>query len=238
MTALFITATGTEVGKTFLSCGLIHQLRAQQRSISALKPVISGFDAAHPEASDSGALLAALGRPPTIENVADISPWRFAAPLSPDMAARREGRTIDLATLIAFCRKAMAQSERLLIEGIGGLMVPLDDGHTVLDWIEALDVPVILVAGSYLGTLSHTLTALEVLEMRARKLVALVVSESEGSSVPLSDTLETLQRLVPNTQMFALPRLAGGRVERSVFTRIADAAFPIGNDSGAAPDSP
>lgn len=238
MSALFITATGTEVGKTFLTCGLIRHLRTQQRAISALKPVVSGFDAAHPEASDSAALLAALGHPPTPDNIAEISPWRFAAPLSPDMAARREGQTINLAGLIALCWKRMAQSERLLIEGIGGLMVPLDDRHTVLDWIEALDIPVMLVAGSYLGTLSHTLTAVEVLAARGRRLAALVVSESAGSTVPLYDTMETLQRFVPATEIVALPRLAGGQVERSVFTRLANAAFSSIDDSGLAPDSP
>jgi dethiobiotin synthetase len=237
MTALFVTATGTEVGKTFLTCGLIRHLRAQKRAIAALKPVVSGFDPAHPDASDSAALLAALDLPATPDNIADISPWRFAAPLSPDMAARRENRTIDMSALVAFCWKRMAASERLLIEGIGGLMVPLDDGHTVLDWIETLDIPVLLVAGSYLGSLSHTLTAIDVLAARRRKVVALVVSESADSSVPLLETMESLRRFVPDIEILALPRLAGTQMERSMFSRVANVAFPIEAASGTGRDN-
>lgn len=227
MSALFVTASGTDVGKTFLTCGLIRHLRAQGRAIAALKPVVSGFDPAHPEGSDGGALLAALDLPPTPDNIADISPWRFAAPLSPDMAARRESREIDMCALVAFCRKWMARSERLLIEGIGGLMVPLDERHTVLDWIEALDSPVLLVAGSYLGSLSHTLTAIEVLAAHGRTIAALVVSESANSGVPLDETVDTLRRFVPDIDILALERLAAGRTDHPVFSRLADLAFPV-----------
>ena len=68
----------------------------------------------------------------------------------------------------------------LLIEGIGGIMVPLDDRHTVLDWMTLLRIPIVLVAGTYVGTISHTLTALEVLVRRNLDIAAVVVSESEA----------------------------------------------------------
>lgn len=225
MSALFITATGTEVGKTFVSCGLVRHLRAQGRRVSALKPVASGFDPAHPDESDSAALLAALGRAPAAETIVEISPWRFAAPLSPDMAARREGRAIDFSALVAFCAREIARADRVLIEGIGGLMVPLDDRHTVLDWIVALDVPIVLVAGSYLGSLSHTLTALDVLAARRREVAALVVSESVGSSVSLDETLDSLSRFVAGREIVALPRRGAGDVENPAFARIAELGF-------------
>ena len=226
MSALFVTATGTEVGKTFVTCGLVRQLHGQNRPAIALKPVVSGFDPAQPETSDSGILLSALGLPITPDHLDVMSPWRFAAPLSPDMAARREGRTLDFDALVGFCQDKIARTERLLIEGIGGLMVPLDDRHTVLDWIEALDIPVLLVAGSYLGSLSHTLTALEVLTTRRRSVTALVVSESAGSAVALYDTMDTLGRFISGIEMVALPQLAGGQVERTLFSRLANLAFP------------
>jgi dethiobiotin synthetase len=225
MSALFVTATGTELGKTFVTCGLARHLRAQGGRVDALKPIASGLDIDHPEGSDSAALLAALGRAVSPENIADISPWRFAAPLSPDMAAAREGRTIDFAALVSFCRDRIARSDRLLIEGIGGLMVPLDDRHTVLDWLVALDVPAVLVTGSYLGSLSHTLTALEVLAARRCRLAALVVSETPGSSVSLDDTLDSLRRFVSGTDVFALPRLAAPNADHPAFGRIATLGF-------------
>jgi dethiobiotin synthetase len=221
MTAVFIAATGTDIGKTFVTCGLIRAWRAQGRQVEALKPVASGFDPHAALASDTGMLLAALGRDITDDTIAAVSPWRFAAPLSPHLAARAEGRPIDFAELVAFCRARIAQAPDVLaIEGVGGLMVPLDDAHTVLDWMVALDLPVVLVTGSYLGTFSHTLTALDVLDRRKLSLAALVVSESVGSTVSLGDTVATLRRFAPGTHVFALPRRAEGASDK-VFAEIA-----------------
>ena len=142
MTAFFITATGTDIGKTFVAAGLIRHMQAAGRPVEALKPVVSGFDPGAWHGSDPGVLLAALGRPAELAEIERISPWRFTAPLSPDMAARREGRAIDFEALVEFCRRSMTQaSGTLLIEGIGGIMVPLDDRHTVLDWMSALRIP-------------------------------------------------------------------------------------------------
>ena len=94
MAAVFVTGTGTDVGKTFVTAALIRHLRATGRSVDALKPVVSGFDATQIEASDPGVLLAALGRAATPDELDRISPWRFAAPLSPDLAAQAEGRAL------------------------------------------------------------------------------------------------------------------------------------------------
>ena len=88
-----------------------------------------------------------------------------------------------------------SRSGVLLIEGIGGIMVPLDDRRTVLDWMSVLRIPIILVAGSYVGTMSHTLTSLEVLARRNLDVAAVVVSESEGSAASLEDTVATVRRL-------------------------------------------
>jgi dethiobiotin synthetase len=209
VTTLFITATGTDIGKTFVTAGLIHALRRQGRTIDALKPVLSGYDPAQLAASDAGQLLAAMGRPLTDAEAAQISPWRFSAPLSPDMAAAREGRAIDFDQLIAFCRRRVAETaDVLLVEGVGGVMVPLDDRHTVLDWMAALDAPVLLVAGSYLGTISHTLTAFEMLRSRGPLVAAVIVSETPGSTVGLQETIEAIRRFVTPVAVVALPRLA------------------------------
>ena len=102
-----------------------------------------------------------------------MSPYRLREPVSPDLAARLEARTIDFTALAAFCRDAIGRhKDALIIEGIGGIMVPLDDRHTVLDWMIEIDVPLILVVGSYVGTLSHTLSALDVLERNDLKVAA------------------------------------------------------------------
>jgi dethiobiotin synthetase len=85
-------------------------------------------------------------------------------------------------------------------------MVPLDAAHTVLDWISALRHPVLLVAGSYVGTISHTLTALHMLVGRNLEVAAVVVSESEGSAAPLGETIATIARFADDIDVVALPR--------------------------------
>ena len=209
MTAIFITGTGTEVGKTFVAASLIRHLRSMGRSVEAIKPVVSGFDPEQAVASDPGVLLQALGFPATLPNVERISPWRFHAALSPDAAARLEGRRIDVDEVITFCQSAIAQrQEILLIEGVGGIMVPLDEQRTILDVMMALQLPLVLVAGSYLGTISHTLTALDALFRRDLSVLATIVSETPGSSVPLAETVAAIGRFTE--PVIGLPRQLPG----------------------------
>jgi len=222
MSAVFVSATGTDVGKTFVTCGLIAHFRAQGSAVEAIKPVLSGFDPQALPQSDAGALLAALGRPLSIAEAERISPWRFAAPLSPDIAAAREGRAIDFDALADFCGKAVAASRgRLFIEGIGGVMVPLDARHTVLDLITRLRLPFILVAGSYVGTISHTLTALHVLARRNIDVAAIVISESQGSAASLDETVATIARFADSIDVVGIPRLADAASRHPAFARIA-----------------
>lgn len=208
MNAYFVTATGTDIGKTYVTAGLVRALRRAGRPVFALKPVVSGFSLQSLADSDTGALLRAMDRPLTEDEAALCSPWQFSAPLSPHMAAEREGRTVDPAALVGFCQRAMAtsQSNLTLIEGVGGVMVPIQGHWTVLDWMEALALPTILVAGSYLGTISHTLTALEVLRARGLFVSALLVSETPGSTVDLAETAATFRDFNPDVPVVTLER--------------------------------
>jgi dethiobiotin synthetase len=205
VTAIFITGTGTDVGKTFVGASLIRHLRQMGRSVDAIKPVVSGFDPDQPAASDPGILLQALGFPVTLQNIERISPWRFRAAISPDLAARREGRRIDVDDVVAYCKSAIEdRREILLVEGVGGIMVPLDEQRTILDVMMALQLPLILVVGSYLGTISHTLTALDALFRRDMAVLAIIVSETPGSPVPLDETVAAIARFAE--PVIGLPR--------------------------------
>jgi dethiobiotin synthetase len=223
MSAFFVTGSGTEIGKTFVTAALIHELRRRGRHVAALKPVASGFDPAQAAASDPGVLLAALGEMPTPAAFDLIAPWRFHAPLSPDMAARREGRVVDFATLVGHSRQSIATvTGTLLIEGVGGVMVPLDDDHTVLDWIEALRIPAIVVSGSYLGAISHGLTALDVLQSRGVAVTAVVVNETPESTVALDETAATIARFAGDVAVLTLPRLAQAGELHPAIGRLTD----------------
>jgi dethiobiotin synthetase len=206
MTPVFVTAAGTEIGKTFVACTLLRAL-TPRGGVRVLKPVATGFDGTDVAASDTGLLLAAAGRVCDMPGIAAATPWRFAAPLSPDRAAALEDREVDFASLVELCRSGNTD-ELCVIEGIGGVMVPLDAEHTVLDWIAALEPRVLLVGGSYLGALSHTLTAAAALASRDIDTRAVVVSESV-SSVGLEATVAVLSRFVA-PPVFGLAR--GARV--------------------------
>ncbi len=219
MTAIFITGTGTDVGKTFVGASLIRHLRQMGHSVDAIKPVVSGFDPDQPAASDPGILLQALGFPVTLQNIERISPWRFRAAISPDLAARREGRRIDVDEVVAFCKSAIEdRREILLVEGVGGIMVPLDEQRTILDVMMALQLPLILVVGSYLGTISHTLTALDALFRRDMSVLAIIVSETPDSPVPLDETVAAIARFaepvigLPRQQLEPGGRPSGGTI--------------------------
>ena len=222
MTAYFVTSTGTDIGKTFVTAGLIRHLRGAGAAVDALKPVVSGYDFSVVETSDPAVLLGALGRPVSAQEIERIAPWRFRAPLSPDLAAARERRSIDFDELIAFSRRAVDETNGLLfIEGVGGIMVPLDTNRTVLDWMAALNIPLLLVVGGYLGTISHTLTALGVLAQRGLKLAAIVVCESERNPVEIGDTVASIARFADGVEVIGLPRLPAGIRDHPAFGRIA-----------------
>ncbi len=209
-----------DIGKTYVAAGLVRYLREAGEPVSAFKPVMSGFDAASAAVSDAGVLLEALGEAATPAAIERLSPWRFAAPLSPDMAAERERRVIDFHVLVAWCRDRLASPGTVLLEGVGGVMVPLDDCHTVLDWIAQLNVPLVLVSGSYLGAISHTLTAVEVCRRRGLAIAALVINESEHSSVTLAETLASVSRFVGDVPVAMVQRVATGRTTKPNFARI------------------
>jgi dethiobiotin synthetase len=220
MSAFFVTATGTGIGKTFVTAGLLRRLRAEGKPAIGLKPVVSGYHTA--PGSDPALLLEAAGEAVSEEAVARISPWRFLAPLSPDMAARREEREISFDELVVFCRHQAARPGTVLIEGVGGVMAPLNAQHTVLDWMAALGLPVALVTGSYLGSLSHTLTAAAALERAGIKASAIVVNDTGTGEVTLADTAATLRRFLPRDEIVVLPRNASG----NDFELLGKSVFP------------
>jgi dethiobiotin synthetase len=228
MSAYFITSSGTDVGKTFVTCALIHAVRMQGKSVAAFKPILSGFNTHNTAESDAGRIIAALDSvipaqagihrdesshmDPRLrgnDKLESIAPWRFSAALSPNMAAAREGKMIDIDAVIAWSRAQLNIADFTFIEGVGGVMVPLNATHTVRDWMLGVNLPAILVVGSYLGAISHALTAMEALRMAGIRIAAVIVSESENSTVSLDETLETLHAFATDIPLrIAQPRVS------------------------------
>lgn len=206
---LFISGAHTDVGKTYAACAILQAARAKGLTTQALKPVVSGFDPGDWAQSDPGRLLAALGRPLTPETLDAISPLRFTAALSPPMAARLEGRDLRLAELADFCRRGLAAStaDLTLVEGVGGVMSPIAEDATGLDLMLALGLPTVLVGGSYLGAISHTLTAIETLRGRGLPIHAVVISQSAEPDAPdFAQSVESVAAFAGDVRVIAAAR--------------------------------
>jgi len=199
---MFVTATGTGIGKTYVAAHLIRYLRRLGRPVRAFKPVVTGCTTQTLAASDSALLLAALDEPLSAERLDAISPWRYRAALGPIAAAALEGRSIDFNAIAAFIGDAFraAPAEWTVVEGLGGIMVPFDEEHTLLDLLMQASVPAVVVCGTYLGALSHALTALDVLRARSITIATVVLNESGAGSVSLDDTAAALAPFVQRAE--------------------------------------
>jgi dethiobiotin synthetase len=212
VSVVFVTGAGTEIGKTYVTCALARQLRAAGRVVRAFKPVATGMVPPSDPAfqhSDTAQLLAAQGLPCDETTIAACTPWRFAAPLSPDMAAAAEDRRVELTEILSWARGAtqqLSEDTTVLIEGVGGVMSPIACDALNIDLIAALACRAILVGGSYLGAINHTLTALAALRSRSISVRCLVVNETMGSSVDFGETLASLARFAPDVALITLRR--------------------------------
>ena len=177
MSGFFVTATATGVGKTFITAALAKALRGRGRDVAVFKPVQSGARADDP--SGDAALLGA------------DCVYAFAAALAPLVAARAEGRTIELEPILARAGELAREHELLLVEGAGGLLVPLADDLDIADLAAALGLPLVVVARAGLGTVNHTLLTIEAAKARGLEIAGVVLNgkndESTAGNAALSE---------------------------------------------------
>ena len=197
MRPLFFTGTGTDIGKTHVLCALLTAHRAAGGKARVLKPVISGFDPARANETDTIRLMRANGDSLNAERVQAVSPWRFKPALSPDMAARRENRSLPIERVVRWCLDHISPEMPTVIEGAGGVMSPIAEDGLNLDLIRELDARPVLVAGNYLGTISHTLTAIRVLDGRC----AVIINDQGDGAVPARENAQALMRFAPRADV-------------------------------------
>lgn len=156
MRGVFVTGTGTGVGKTVVAAALARALHAGGASVAVFKPALTGLaDDGEP---DHRLLRRASG---TTQSDDEIAPYRFERPLSPHLAAELGSTRIDSKALVKAARLAAATADILVCEGVGGLLVPLSSDYLIRDFARELGMPVVVVAAPGLGTINHTLLTLE-----------------------------------------------------------------------------
>jgi dethiobiotin synthetase len=153
---VFVTGTGTAVGKTIVAAVIARALAAEGESVAVFKPALSGL--AEPGEADHETLRRAAGSNQSLE---EIAPHRFDPPLSPHLAAQLAGAPIEPGRLVEAARAAAETADSLVCEGVGGLLVPLTPGYLVRDFARELELPVVVAAAPGLGTINHTLLTVE-----------------------------------------------------------------------------
>lgn len=190
MGGLFITGTDTGVGKTFIARGIAATLRARGRRVGVLKPVETGCGSgAERRPADAAALRAAAGSDLALDR---ICPYQLDAPLAPDVAARLERTRVDPTVLIAAFEAIDRTHDVTLVEGAGGLLVPITECYLMADLARDLDLPLLVVVGSKLGAINHTLLTLEAAAARGLAVRGYVLNRASEEEDAASATNASL----------------------------------------------
>ncbi len=202
MRGCLVTATDTGVGKTVLAAAIIAALAARGERVVALKPAVTGLDEREPGVpADHELLGACAGMAPD-----DVAPHRFGPAASPHLAAALAGRPIDVPGLVARARASRADA--LVVEGVGGLLVPLAPGWDVRAFAVALGLPVVIAARPGLGTINHTLLTVEAARAAGLDVRAVVLTPWPRRPSPVEQSNRvTIAELVA-IPVAVLPRVA------------------------------
>jgi dethiobiotin synthase len=170
----FITGTDTGIGKTVVTGALALCLKQRRLNVAVMKPIETGCSNEREPDSDAERLRAVIAATTSIDL---INPYRFALPLAPLAASRAAGVTIEIDRIAAACRNLTENNDFVLVEGIGGLMVPLSEKSDVRDLIAFLHLPALVVGRAALGGVNHALLTLEALGQRAIPTIGIVLNQ-------------------------------------------------------------
>ncbi|MBN1917772.1 MAG: dethiobiotin synthase [Verrucomicrobia bacterium] len=231
---IFVTATDTGVGKTFVAAGLARALKAQGINVGVMKPIASGGTRT-PDGlacDDARQLADAVS---SSDERSLINPVCLEAPLAPLVAARLEGKHVDLAAVWRAYEALAGRHDFLVVEGVGGLLVPLDEGATVLDLITMFRLPALVVARPTLGTINHTLLTIRYAREHGVNVLGLVINAAEP--VEQSQAVETnaavLEEWGRAPILADFPHASGSAVHAEQFARLARTVYAQCVSNGA-----
>jgi dethiobiotin synthetase len=216
---VFITGTDTGVGKTLVACGLATLFKESGYRVGVMKPAETGCaekdGALFPE--DAARLKEASGSDEPLEK---ICPYRFKDPLAPGVAAERAGAAIDIDRIRALYDETAAKNDLTIVEGAGGLLVPLLPHYTYADLAKLLKLPVVVVAANRLGALNHLLLTLENAASRNLRVFGYIWNHLEREASLAAETnADAMRFLTASPCLGEIPYIASGDFTR---TSLAD----------------
>ncbi|OPG93841.1 dethiobiotin synthase [Chryseobacterium mucoviscidosis] len=206
---LFVTGTDTDVGKTIVTGALTAALRAEDLNVGVWKPVQSGALIGSGE-TDAERLLQYSG---IHERAEDVASFTFQAPLTPMLAAKQEGVTITLQEIITAGQPLIHRYESVLIEGAGGVAVPMTEDSLVVDLISELRIPALIVARSGLGTINHTILTVSYLQQHGVPIIGFILNDGDSNEMyndsSAATNAELIERYCGISFLGRVPRLTG-----------------------------
>jgi dethiobiotin synthetase len=199
-----VTGTDTGVGKTLVSCALLHAFASQGKRVAGFKPVAAGCDA-DGRNDDACALLAASSLDLAY---GQVNPYCFTPAIAPHIAASRSGVRIEFAAILAAYHNLAVQADEVIVEGAGGFLVPLNDLQDSADLARELNLPVILTVGMRLGCLNHALLTAEAIAARRLTLAGWVANVLDAQMPALQDNVAALQARIPAPLLGSVPHMA------------------------------
>jgi len=208
---VFITGTDTGVGKTFVTAALAFHLKKRGLTVGVMKPIETGVSAGREAQSDAARLRSIIE---SEETAGAICPYPFELPVAPLAAAHAEGQIINPDTIKKVYRLLSGRYDCMVVEGVGGVHVPVTTGSNVMDLIKQFRLPVVVVGRSGLGGINHALLTIEALRRRKIHIVALVLNRTHSARSALSRiqeraTLEILRKQVGVPVLGPLPYESG-----------------------------
>ncbi|HVL76132.1 MAG TPA: dethiobiotin synthase [Noviherbaspirillum sp.] len=204
--AWFVTGTDTEIGKTLTTCTMLHALAQQGLRAAGMKPVAAGCEerdgAWRNEDVDSIMAASSAGLPQQL-----VCPYLLREPAAPHIVAALEGVTIDPARILSSFEQVRAQSDAVVVEGVGGFRVPLTNGYDTADLARDLKLPVVLVVGLRLGCINHALLTAEAIAARGLTLAGWVANVVDLEMRLGMDNIEALTARLPAPLLGCIPRL-------------------------------
>jgi dethiobiotin synthetase len=223
---LFITGTDTGVGKSLVAAGLIRHARAKGIRAIGLKPIETGCSEIDGELyPEDGDLLREASDKAV--DLADCCPFRFRLPASPYRAALAEGKSLNFDDVISAVNRGMALCNFAIVEGAGGLMVPINRSEMMIDLPASLGLPAVLVARTRLGTINHTLLSVEALKRRSIPVAAVILSKSDETSGPEEEsTPSDIAERLPDISVLSLPYLGAQSRDFAYVASVMEELWP------------
>lgn len=199
----FITGTDTGVGKTYIACQLIRQYVAQGYKVVGMKPIAAGCELMDGQwVNEDVKLLTEASNVSAPANL--VNPYCFKEPIAPHIAAQHEGVKIDLEVIESAYHQLSEMADIVIVEGAGGLLVPINAEETLADLIKYLNIPIILVVGMKLGCINHALLTLEVIESRKLPISQWVANPIDPQMLAFNDNVATLQNKLSELHQLSL----------------------------------